>query len=322
MRPGASVGLVLGAGGVAGHAFHAGVLTALHEATGWDPRDAEIVVGTSAGSVLGAGLRAGIPPADILARSLDEPASPDTEELLDAVPERDDHYPIVDGAGLPLPEAPGLAARLVLTPRHLRLGLVTAALLPEGRRDPSSIGADLDHILTHRSIDRPFWVTAVRLADGARVVFGRDDTPPPGTWSWGQAVTASCAIPGFFAPVEIAGERYVDGGAYSTTSADLLAGLGLDVVVVSAPMSSVRSAAFRSVDAPFRAIHRLRLAREVAKVTSAGTEVVVFQPTPADLAVMGLNAMDPSRRADVARRAYASARARFERNPSGLPTIT
>ena len=44
------VGLVLGAGGATGHAFHAGVLSALAEETGWDPRAADIIVGTSAGS--------------------------------------------------------------------------------------------------------------------------------------------------------------------------------------------------------------------------------------------------------------------------------
>ena len=55
------IGLVLGAGGVAGGAFHAGVLAALEEATGWDPRTAAVVVGTSAGSITGATLRAGLP---------------------------------------------------------------------------------------------------------------------------------------------------------------------------------------------------------------------------------------------------------------------
>ena len=49
---GSKVGLVLGAGGIAGGAFHAGVLAALEEATGWDPRRAGLVVGTSAGSIV------------------------------------------------------------------------------------------------------------------------------------------------------------------------------------------------------------------------------------------------------------------------------
>ena len=70
------VGLVLGAGGVAGGAFHAGVLAALHEATGWDPRHAGVLVGTSAGSIAAASLRAGLSCADMLARAQDLPLAP------------------------------------------------------------------------------------------------------------------------------------------------------------------------------------------------------------------------------------------------------
>ena len=45
---------MLGAGGAVGHAFHAGVLAALSDETGWDAGDAEVIVGTSAGSLVGA----------------------------------------------------------------------------------------------------------------------------------------------------------------------------------------------------------------------------------------------------------------------------
>ena len=62
------IGLVLGAGGSVGHAFHAGVLAALSDATGWDARDADVIVGTSAGSVVGALLRAGLSGPDLAAR--------------------------------------------------------------------------------------------------------------------------------------------------------------------------------------------------------------------------------------------------------------
>ncbi len=70
------IGLVLGAGGVVGHAYHAGVLDGLAEATGWDPREAEVIVGTSAGSVVGALLRAGFSAHDLAARSTGDPVSP------------------------------------------------------------------------------------------------------------------------------------------------------------------------------------------------------------------------------------------------------
>ena len=49
---------------------------------------------------------------------------------------------------------------------------------------------------------------------------------------------ASCAIPGWYAPVQIGGRRYIDGGTWSTTNVDLLATESLDEVYVLAPMAS------------------------------------------------------------------------------------
>src|SRR5258708_20994899 len=69
------IGLVLGAGGIGGHAYHAAVLDALSAVTGWDPDDAEVVVGTSAGSGVGALLRAGMSPADMARLVAGEPLS-------------------------------------------------------------------------------------------------------------------------------------------------------------------------------------------------------------------------------------------------------
>ena len=54
------VGLVLGAGGIVGQAYHAGVLAALEVDLGWDARTADVIVGTSAGSVMGTALRMGL----------------------------------------------------------------------------------------------------------------------------------------------------------------------------------------------------------------------------------------------------------------------
>src|SRR5688500_14571542 len=80
--PMARVGLVLGAGGVVGSAFHAGVLSALADDTGWDRRGAEVVVGTSAGSGTGALLRAGLPAADLAAEALGGRMSPDGARVM------------------------------------------------------------------------------------------------------------------------------------------------------------------------------------------------------------------------------------------------
>src|SRR6516162_6115815 len=66
-RRSTSIGLVLGAGGVVGQAYQAGVLAALERETSWDPHRAAVIVGTSAGSVTGAALRAGVPATDLAA---------------------------------------------------------------------------------------------------------------------------------------------------------------------------------------------------------------------------------------------------------------
>src|SRR5579871_2461187 len=70
-----SIGLVLGAGGVVGQAYQAGVLAALERELHWDPRTATAVVGTSAGSVTGTALRVGVPATDLAASLYGVPTS-------------------------------------------------------------------------------------------------------------------------------------------------------------------------------------------------------------------------------------------------------
>jgi NTE family protein len=118
-----------------------------------------------------------------------------------------------------------------------------------------------------------------------------------------DAVAASCAIPGFYRPGKIGRRRYVDGGVCSASNADLLAGRGLDHVICMNPLSSAdASRSVNPVDWPgqlSRAANGRRLASEVRKVRAYGTDVVLIQPTAADLAVMGRNLMSPARRDEV-----------------------
>jgi NTE family protein len=128
-----------------------------------------------------------------------------------------------------------------------------------------------------------------------------------------DAVAASCAIPGFFEPVTIGGVEYVDGGAHSPTNADLLTDSALDLVIVSSPMSAAGNRLRPSLDLPARRLCRLYLGQEAARIRRRGVPVLAFQPTADDLAQMGLNAMDPSRRAPVTRHARRSALKKLER---------
>jgi len=308
------IGLVLGAGGEVGYAFHAGVLAALADVSGWDARSAEVIVGTSAGSIAGAVLRAGCSPADLAARVTGDRVSEEGRALLAAADEANDNVrPIPTrsprGRGFPTMSAPGALVRAALQPWNARPGSVVAAALPAGRVSTEMISAGL-RVLFSEWPEAPLWVNAVELHTGRRVTFGRDLAYDADV---ATAVAASCAIPTYFEPVAIDRARFVDGGAHSPTNADLVAGIGLDLVVVSSPMSIAGNALRVAADQPARRYNRLTLAREVKRVRGSGTPVITFQPTAADLAVMGLNAMDPSRRADVARRARVSARERLAR---------
>ena len=297
----ARIGLVLGAGGAVGHAFHAGVLAALEQSTAWRPDSADVIVGTSAGSIVAALLRAGCSAADLANASLRRPMSPAGRALFEKIGR---------GAELPFPSVEHADVRrgpaaphLLLRPWEIRAGTLGAALLPPGRVSAEAVAVGVRNVYGTSWPAKPTWVCAVRLEDGKLVAFGRAGAPPA---SMADAVAASCAIPAFFTPVVIGGARYVDGGVHSMTNADQVTDLLLDLVLVSCPMASTRAPLTYSMDLPLRAAIRRRLEREEAAVRLSGAELVSFLPTPADRAAMGSNPMDPARAAAVTEQAYES----------------
>jgi NTE family protein len=210
--------------------------------------------------------------------------------------------------------SPRLLLRTVARPwAPPRLGSLTAAVLPRGRVSLEPFAVRLRWLFEEGWPTAPLWLCAVRLGDGRRVVFGQPDAPATDV---GTAVAASCAIPGWFEPVAVGRDRYVDGGVHSPTNLDVLAGRGLDLVVVVAPMSIARGVRRASVDLPARRALRLRLADEARRVRRKGTEVIAFQPVAADLEVMGLNSMNARRRHPVVRQAYESTLRRLRRPES------
>jgi NTE family protein len=298
------IGLVLGAGGVVGHAFHAGVLAALQEETGWDARGAELIVGTSAGSGVAALLRADLSPADLFARATGAPLSADGNRLAARVGAPATTVPSAAPAidflgGMAAPTRLLAAAR---RPWEIRLGTLAAAVLPAGRVSSELIAVPFRSLFDSPWPARPTWICAVQLDSGRRVVFGRNGAPPA---SIADAVAASCAIPSFFTPVTIGGTRYVDGGAHSPSNVDVVAAESLDLVIVSSPMSAARGGARVGLDTAARRFFRLYLGREADAVRRRGVPVVAFQPSAADSTVMGLNAMDASRRKPVAEHMHA-----------------
>ncbi len=308
-----TVGLVLGAGGVVGQAYQAGVLAALEREAHWDARDADIIVGTSAGSVTGAALRVGVPATDLAASTYGRPTSAQGGAILERILTDESPLPVPSVMSLLrpwTPPSPDLIKRTVRRPLAFRPDVATMTLLPRGRID---ISERADALHAHIGDDWPegLWICAARRSDGARTVFGREGAPPT---SLASAVLASCAIPGYFAPITIRGTEYFDGGVHSRTNADVLRAQSLDVVVVVSSMSATHG---RSVgaDSLLRwSVHR-RLAREIARLEASGTSVVRLEPGPESRHAMGFWAMAEHRAPRVIEAAYEETRKRILSSP-------
>jgi NTE family protein len=120
-------------------------------------------------------------------------------------------------------------------------------------------------------------IATVNCGTGERTFWTRDSDVP-----LRRAVAASCAIPAFFPPVTIHGERYMDGGVWSGTNADVLLDAGVDAALIIAPMTAETFLA----DATRRALDR-----EVALLTDSGIDVEAIAP---EVGALGTQLMDPA----------------------------
>jgi NTE family protein len=294
-------------------AWTIGALSALESEAGFDVRTASLLVGTSAGSVASALLACGVSVDEMRRHHQGVPGPTDPPIAFD--------YAAHTGRALPprprlRPGSPRLLVDAVRHPRQVRAIVALAGALPAGRGtlDPvrrliadvadARVGAEaVDAAAAERGgtawPEQPrTWIAATDYRSGRRVLFGRDRVVP-----LPDAVVASCAIPAWYPPAVIDGRPYIDGGAVSNASVDVLGGLDLDEVYVLAPMASVDADRPRSpVSRIERAIRRAITRGIVADVTSlqaAGVRTVLVTPGPEDLAVIGANLMNPRRRTQV-----------------------
>jgi NTE family protein len=303
----ARVGLVLGGGGVVGQAYHSAVLAVLEHDHGFDARTADVVVGTSAGSITGTLLRLGVSAEDLAAWTVRAPLSDDGGVLRQvaetAVPDLAPFRPLsLLRRPLRLP-GPHMLGRAVTRPLQFRPLAAGMSLLAPGRHDIVEQLAALRELETGGWPDRPLWICTVRRRDGRRVVFGRPGSPPAPIH---LAVAASCAVPGYFAPVRIGGRSYVDGGAHSPTNAAILRRAALDLAVVVSPMSGPGPWRPDFFAAARRHATRL-LDREVRALEKAGIRTLVFAPGPAEQQVMGNDMMARERVSEVIRESFLAA---------------
>lgn len=294
-------GLVLGAGGTVGQAYEAGVLAALEHDLGWDARTADVIAGTSAGAVNAALLRLDVPAHDLAAWAVNAPLSTDSAPLHGwlrraraTLPPLSLHHWL---GRWRLP-APAMLKTILRRPWALRPSVVASAMMPAGEVDLTE-RADALHEVIADGWPGGLRIVATRREDGARVVFGRGDAPDA---PLPEAVSASCAIPGYAAPLEIGGVEYLDGGVYSPTNADVLSDEGCDLVLALAPMSAAGGLA-QTWDAPLRYMIHLELERELATLVEAGATVVRFEPARGTLSAMGPNWMDDARSQEIVQQA-------------------
>jgi NTE family protein len=304
---GQRIGLVFGAGGVLGAAWMTGALPAVQERLPRPLNDADVIVGTSAGSVIAAALRCHSSIDEMIAYQRGEPVGVLRNTGMAAV----EHGPLPPRPHLRVGSPPLMLASL-LTPHRVHPSVGASAWVLRGRGNHAGLRATVQALHNHARqhapqddsprhwVGRPTWIVAVDYDSGQRVVFGREGAPLA---PLPDAVIASCSIPGWYEPVTINGRRYVDGGVRSPTSLGLLAGAGVDEVYVLAPMASIES------DSPRKPHERLErrlrwlmthaLLRDAHTLRARGIKVTVITPGPEDLAVMGVNLMDPRRRQAV-----------------------
>ena len=293
--------LVLGGGGVLGEAWLRACLAGIEAEAGWDLRDCDAFVGTSAGSIVAAVLAAGRRPeaargvADGWERAAGDGA-PAAGGGLGALARRARGAAL--GAAAPL--APAVAAGLEPGGAALR-----AAVLRRGRRATRDIPGLRDALeqLDVR-FDGRLRVTAVDLRSGRRVVFGAPGAPDTTVT---DAVLASCAVPWVFRARTIGGREYVDGGVWSAANLDAAPVRSGQEVLCLVPTASPRLALDRL--GAMRAFAGTTAAAESALLRRRGARPRIVAPDAATVEAIGPNLFDQRRRPQVEAAGYAQGRA-------------
>ncbi len=249
------VGVVLGAGGPLGWAYHLGVVQGVRDAIGREPANADRVVGTSAGAAIAATLLAGTPTEEVIELISSPPSDADRAQMRSIGTAVWRH---------PIRTLRPVAPSLILCVRHVGIVTALAGLLPAGLF-PTVM---LRQFAATQEFPAQLWVPSVRLDDGRTVVFGRDHTPA----TLGDALEATAAVPVLFQPKTIDGARYVDGAVASSTHADTLVGEQLDVVLISAPSA-------RSGGGPLRMRARRSLENEDQLLRASGAQTRILVPS-------------------------------------------
>src|SRR5436190_2928410 len=286
--------LVLGGGGVLGEAWMTAALAGLHEAGGPDARASGCFIGTSAGSVVGAGLAGEVAPHDRLERLAREPARARTPPAAasSAVAQALALAGSAGRAATAAGAAPAIALGLgVSEPAGALLRRTALARVRSGRWSLAELGRAIDGLGLRW--DGRLLVAAVDVASGRRVTFG---APGARQASVSDAVVASCAIPGVCPPMRIGERTYVDGGVWSPTNMDAATDVRGASVLCLNPTGSLGGPVALGV---VGALSRSLAAGEAFALRRRGARVTVVDPDRASSITMGANLLDAGPRPEV-----------------------
>lgn len=261
-----------------GEAWEYGIIAGLAE-KGVDLSHTDLIVGTSAGSIVGAHL------------AMETPA-----DLMKHIPEALDGSATAQPSSTASPPAP---------PPDLSILISKFQEIDSGKRPPEQVRPEIGEwalktrpIITEDQVvaslmrrfheqrwpDRSYECTTVDTADGSLKVWNKDSGVP-----LARAVASSCAFPGVFAPITINGHRYMDGGMWSATHADLAK--NYQTVIVVAPTVGYTDEVGKRFKAP--------LDRELKTLRDGGSDVELIAPDAASIAAFGSSLGDASRRASA-----------------------
>ena len=283
--------LVLAGGGAAGNAWELGLIAGLSDA-GVDVTEADVIIGTSAGSTVAAQITSGKRPAELYAAILAEVPQPPagnagsgrgrvpslsgptymewSDGIIGSAEDASDMRRRMGAAALEMDDSDGSG--------QTRWRDIVASRLPE-KRWPR----------------QPVLIAAVDARTGEPVVFDRHSGV-----ELVDAVAASTSN-GFGGPYRIGENRYINGGYRRSENADLAAGYGR-VLVMSPFGGRTRMPLEWGMD----------LATQVAELRAGGSRVETVFPDARAGDVFDANALDPATRRQAARGGYDQGRALAE----------
>ncbi len=260
-----SKALVLSGGGITGTAWELGVLFALEE-SGVDVSDAELIVGTSAGSSVGAQITSGLSLEELYNRQL-KPIHETKERPVD-----------FDGHKFRQMMAAAIMSSPDSQTARARIGEAALAAPTMGEEERLEIMAS--RLPVHEwNLERKLIINAVDAETGEWVKFDQDSGVP-----LLLAVSASSAVPGIYPPTTINNRRYIDGGMSSGTNADTAQGYDRVLIIVAEP----------SMIAPAMGptMHRITFQEELAQLKASESQVMVISPNEESIEAKGPNPLD------------------------------